>query len=59
MSPLISNHVRDSVGGPEKAGVGGSIPSRATINFTHLAVVKNIQISLRVQFAYTLQFFSR
>jgi len=28
---LISNHFRDSVGGPEKAGVGGSIPSLATI----------------------------
>jgi hypothetical protein len=27
---LISNHFRDSVGGPEKAGVGGSIPSLAT-----------------------------
>jgi hypothetical protein len=31
---LISNHFRDSVGGPEKAGVGGSIPSLATNNFT-------------------------
>jgi len=27
---LISNHFRDSVGDPEKAGVGGSIPSLAT-----------------------------
>jgi len=27
---LISNHFRDSVSGPEKAGVGGSIPSLAT-----------------------------
>ena len=30
--PLISYHFRDSVGGPEKAGVGGSIPSLATNN---------------------------
>jgi hypothetical protein len=29
---LISNHFGDSVGGPEKAGVGGSIPSLATSN---------------------------
>ena len=28
---LISNHFRDSVGGPENAGVGGSIPSLATL----------------------------
>jgi hypothetical protein len=28
---LISNHFGDSVSGPEKAGVGGSIPSLATI----------------------------
>jgi hypothetical protein len=27
---LISNHFGDPVGGPEKAGVGGSIPSLAT-----------------------------
>jgi hypothetical protein len=27
---LISNHFGDLVGGPEKAGVGGSIPSLAT-----------------------------
>jgi len=30
---LISNHFRDSVGGPEKAGVGGSILSLATTPF--------------------------
>jgi hypothetical protein len=29
---LIPNHFGDSVGGPEKAGVGGSIPSLATNN---------------------------
>jgi hypothetical protein len=29
--PLIPNHFAGSVGGPEKAGVGGSIPSLATI----------------------------
>jgi hypothetical protein len=40
---LISNHFSDSVGGPEKAGVGGSIPSLATINFNNLAIAKNIQ----------------
>jgi hypothetical protein len=38
---LISNHFRDSVGGPEKAGVGGSIPSLATIPFNNLASLKN------------------
>jgi hypothetical protein len=43
---LISNHFRDPVGGPEKAGVGGSIPSLATNN---LAIAKNIQKSSRVQ----------
>jgi len=35
---LISNHFRDSVSGPEKAGVGGSIPSLATNVFKHLRV---------------------
>jgi hypothetical protein len=34
---LISNHFDESVGGPEKAGVGGSIPSLATNNFNNLA----------------------
>ena len=29
--PLISNHFGESLGGPEKAGVGGSILSLATI----------------------------
>ena len=29
--PLISNRLGNPVGGPEKAGVGGSIPSLATI----------------------------
>jgi hypothetical protein len=29
--PLISNHFGESVSGPEKAGVGGSIPSLATM----------------------------
>jgi hypothetical protein len=38
---LISNHFRDSVGGPEKAGVGGSIPSLATNLFNKLASLKN------------------
>jgi len=37
---LISNHFRDSVGGPEKAGVCGSIPSVATIPFNDLAIAK-------------------
>jgi len=37
---LISNHFRDSVGGPEKAGVGGSIPSLATNNFNNLQIAK-------------------
>ena len=29
--PLIPSHLVPLVGGPEKAGVGGSIPSLATI----------------------------
>jgi hypothetical protein len=37
--------------GPEKAGVGGSIPSLATNNFNNLAIAKNIQISSREQYA--------
>jgi hypothetical protein len=37
---LISNHFRDSVGGPEKAGVGGSIPSLATNHFNNLQMAK-------------------
>jgi hypothetical protein len=37
---LISNHFGDSVGGPEKAGVGGSIPSLATNTFNKLATPK-------------------
>jgi hypothetical protein len=37
---LISNHFGDSVGGPEKAGVGGSIPSLATKPFNNLATAK-------------------
>jgi hypothetical protein len=38
--------------GPEKAGVGGSIPSLATNNFNNLQIAKNIQISSREQYAY-------
>jgi hypothetical protein len=38
---LISNHFGNSVSGPEKAGVGGSIPSLATIPFINLASLKN------------------
>jgi hypothetical protein len=30
LHPLIPDHLADSVGSPEKAGVGGSIPSLAT-----------------------------
>ena len=37
---MISNHFGDSVGGPEKAGVGGSIPSLATNIFNNLAIAK-------------------
>jgi hypothetical protein len=37
---LISNHFGESVGGPEKAGVGGSIPSLATNPFNNLATQK-------------------
>jgi hypothetical protein len=49
---LISNHFCDSVGAPEKAGVGGSIPALATNNFNNLQIAKNIQISSREQYAY-------
>jgi len=37
---LISNHFGESVGSPEKAGVGGSIPSLATNPFKNLAIAK-------------------
>jgi hypothetical protein len=37
--------------GPEKAGVGGSIPSLATNNFNNLAIAKNMQICSREQYA--------
>jgi len=49
---LISNDFRDSVGGPEKAGVGGSIPSLATNNFNNLQIAKNIQISSRYKICH-------
>jgi hypothetical protein len=49
---LISNHFGDSVGGSEKAGVGGSIPSLATNIFNNLPTARNIQISSRVQYAF-------
>jgi len=39
---LIPNHFGDSVSGPEKAGVGGSIPSLATNNFNNLAMAKSV-----------------
>jgi len=45
---LISNHFGDSVGGPEKAGVGGSIPSLATIISNNLTTLKE-----RVKFSRT------
>jgi len=38
---LISNHFDDSVSGPEKAGVGGSIPSLATNPFNNLPTSKS------------------
>jgi len=40
---LISNHFGESVSGPEKAGVGGSIPSLATITFNNLTIVKTCE----------------
>jgi len=44
---LISNRFGDSVGGPEKAGVCGSIPSLATNLFNNLATQKKrVKISL-------------
>ena len=41
--------------GPEKAGVGGSIPSLATNTFNNLASLKNRKIFSRAQYAH-LQF---
>jgi hypothetical protein len=38
--------------GPEKAGVGGSIPSLATNNFNNLQIAKYVQKSSREQYAY-------
>jgi hypothetical protein len=38
---LIPNHFGESVSGPEN-GVGGSIPSLATIPFNNLAIAKNV-----------------
>jgi hypothetical protein len=38
--------------GPEKAGVGGSIPSLATNNFNNLQIAKNKQFSSREQYSY-------
>jgi hypothetical protein len=37
---VISNQLCESVGGPEKGGVGGSIPSLATNPFNHLGSAK-------------------
>jgi hypothetical protein len=37
--------------GPEKAGVGGSIPSLATNNLNNLQIAKNIEKSAREQYA--------
>jgi len=49
---LISNHFGDSVSGPEKAGVGGSIPSLATIVFNNLTIVKTCEkVTSREQYA--------
>jgi hypothetical protein len=48
---LISNHFGDSVSGPEKAGIGGSIPSLATNPFNNLETLKKrVKISSREQY---------
>jgi hypothetical protein len=47
---LISNHFRDSVGGPEKAGVGGSIPSLATHLLNNRAIAKTFKFLSREQY---------
>jgi hypothetical protein len=39
---LLLNHFSDSVGGSEKAGVGGSIPSLATNPFNKLDTLKTL-----------------
>jgi len=49
---LISNHFRDSVGGPEKAGVGGSIPSLATKLSTTSDPKKACEKFSRAQYAH-------
>jgi hypothetical protein len=50
---LISNHFGESVSGPEKAGVGGSIPSLATNPFNNLATLKErVKISRGAQYAH-------
>ena len=40
---------------PEKAGVGGSIPSLATTSFNNLAETRNLVFLLREQYAYSGQ----
>jgi hypothetical protein len=40
---LTLNHFGNSVSGPEKAGVGGSIPSLATNPFNNLAIAKTVK----------------
>src|SRR5260370_2995015 len=51
---LISNHFRDSVSGPEKAGVGGSIPSLATNPFNNIETAKKRVIISRAYNTRTL-----
>jgi hypothetical protein len=50
---LISNHFGDSVSGPEKAGVGGSIPSLATNPSNNLATQKT---RVKISRAYNTTF---
>jgi hypothetical protein len=38
---LILNHFALSISGPEKAGVGGSVPFLATLVFSNLQVLQN------------------
>ena len=55
MTSIDSSQLRRFGSGPEKAGVGGSIPSLATILFNNLQIAKNIEISLREPYANIAQ----
>jgi hypothetical protein len=56
---LISDHFGDSISGPEKAGVGGSIPSLATNPFNKLDTLKTrVKISRAYNTRTSISLFS-